>query len=311
MEMVNQPGMPANPGPADIARYNAWAVANNQPLFGAAGVAAAVPVPPMVRDPLGGVIQPATRNGARAVWNASLNRWELLVNGNAYALTGPRGTVTQEGHHYLRAMRRDGAPHNLNLLLFRPGVEIRGNAFVAKTLTGREVVVSRWDAHRQQYIANRYGVAYFNVFKVQFNVNVPAFRIVRSRTAPYRLLRCTPFVNEWLVLDEPELLTHIGAEVANFRYVSANATLDQQHQWIRNAFNAYIADLPTEDGFAILTSFFDSDTGFAYDTSRQPTFDEQVTHVHRPGPTATELILNRPLQGIVIVPEDMYAKTGF
>ena len=181
---------------------------------------------------------------------------------------------------------------------------------MAKTLTGREVVVSRWDAHRQQYIANRYGVAYFNVFKVQFNVNVPAFRIVRSRTAPYRLLRCTPFVNEWLVLDEPELLTHIGAEVANFRYVSANATLDQQHQWIRNAFNAYIADLPTEDGFAILTSFFDSDTGFAYDTSRQPTFDEQVTHVHRPGPTATELILNRPLQGIVIVPEDMYAKTG-
>jgi hypothetical protein len=222
----------------------------------------------MARDTLGGVTQPATRNGARAIWNASLNRWELLVSGNVYALTRPRGTVTAKGHHYLQAMSHVGVPHNRDLLLFRPDVEIRGTAFVAKTLTGREKVVSRWDADRQQYIANRYGVAYFNVFKVQFNVNVPAFRIVRSRTAPYRLLRCTPFVNEWLTLDEPELLTHIGAEVANFRYVSANATLDQQHQWIRNAFNAYIADMPAEDGFTILTDFFDSDTGFAYDTSR-------------------------------------------
>ena len=111
MEMVNEnnnaPGMPVNPGPADIANYNAWAVANSQPLFGANAVpgppaAGAVgPGPPAARDTLGVVIQPAVRNGARAIWNASLNRWELLANGNVYALTGLRGTVTMDGHHYL------------------------------------------------------------------------------------------------------------------------------------------------------------------------------------------------------------------
>ena len=67
--MVNAPGMPANPGPADIANYDAWAIENNRPLWHerfAAAVAAPAPAAAPVVAPHPAVIRDAVANGTRA-----------------------------------------------------------------------------------------------------------------------------------------------------------------------------------------------------------------------------------------------------
>ena len=94
-------------------------------------------------------------------------------------------------------------------------------------------------------------------------------------------------------------------------WVPAMGTPERQKQWIREALARYIAAMPVEQGFRLLVQFDGSDTSMAYDDTREPEFDEEITTVrHGGGGLAVQLILNRPLRGMVVVPDEMYAKTG-
>ena len=57
--MDPQPGMPVNPRPADIARYNAWADRNGEPRFGAPAAPPAAPAPAPKRRGRPGLPVPA------------------------------------------------------------------------------------------------------------------------------------------------------------------------------------------------------------------------------------------------------------
>ena len=51
---------------------------------------------------------------------------------------------------------------------------------------------------------------------------------------------------------------------------------------------------------------------YAYDDEMSPTVEEEISTIsHGDGPMAAQLVLDRPLRGIVVVPDTMCAKTGF
>ena len=116
-------------------------------------------------------------HGSRAYWNETFSRWEISVLGHTFVLTTPRGTMTNAGAFYIRAMRAQGVESPYYLLLFRPGVELRGNSMIARNLNGKALTLSRWNAHEDRYDATKYGASYFQIFKTEFTVNVPIYRV--------------------------------------------------------------------------------------------------------------------------------------
>jgi len=104
-------------------------------------------------------IQDVVARGTRAYWNETFSRWEIAVQDHAFILTTPRGTMTDAGGIYTRAMRAQGVESPHYLLLFRPGVELRGNSMIARNLNGKALVLSRWNAHADRYDATKYGAS--------------------------------------------------------------------------------------------------------------------------------------------------------
>jgi hypothetical protein len=200
-------------------------------------------------------------------------------------------------------------------LLFRPGVELRGNSMIARNLHGKALTLSKWNAHEDRYDATKYGASYFQIFKTEFTVNVPIYRV---KIRDNRFVKCAfqdsnftlpitdDAIRDYLARGPMPFDQHLG----DLRIVPANATPERQQQWIQEAFQRNIAEMPREDGHIILSEFVESDLWNAYDPTRQPTFDDMTVHVQHAGPMATQLILNRPLRGAEIAPEDFYEKTG-
>ena len=312
--------MPVHPRPADIDNYNAWAIENNRPLWHehlapAAEAPAPVPAPAAAAMPHPVTIQDAVAHGTRAYWNETFARWEISVQGHTFVLTTPRGTMTDAGGIYTRAMRAQGVESPHYLLRFRPGVELRGNSMIARDLKGHAMLLSRWNAHTDRYDATKYGASYFQVFKTEFTVNVPIYRVkIRNEhfvkcahQDPNLTLPITDdAIRQYLSRGPMPFDQHLG----DLRIVPANATPERQREWIVEAFQKYIAEMPREDGHIILSEFVESDLWNCYDTTRQPTFDDMTVHVQHAGTVATQLVLNRPLRGVPIAPEDFYMRTG-
>ncbi len=97
---------------------------------------------------------------------------------------------------------------------------------------------------------------------------------------------------------------------ANLGVAPADASPDQQRAWISEALQIYVNQMPEIGAYKQLTEFTDSDCVYVYDDSRAPMFDEEITHIRQDGTLAIQLILNRALRGVVIVPDEMYGKMG-
>ena len=72
--------------------------------------------------------------------------------------------------------------------------------------------------------------------------------------------------------------------------VPAIGTPERQRAWSRETLALYMANMPTLSGHKIIAPFTQSDVYYAYDNTREPTFDEEISHVHRPGPMAVQLL---------------------
>ena len=325
--------MPVNPRPADIANYNAWAARNHRPLWGAPAAApAAAPAPPVEAPAAAPVdrhaLRTAVQNGARAAWSEAAGRWYILVDGQRVWLTGPNGQKTAEGNIYYRIARGLGDP-NFQLIAWRPGMHMQPGTLneVAFTVDGRSHVVRRFNPRTGRYDATTISADYFRDHAVQFTVELPVYRVKRKISADgvVDYVRCLYGENCWLPITDDEMaawvaenIQHVpsvavgegGGGIAAAGVVPAIGTPEAQRDWIRQTLARYLAHMPVIDGHRIIAPFTESDIWYAYDDTREPTFDEEVSHVRHAGPMTVQLILNRPLRGIVIVPDEMYGKTG-
>ena len=60
--------------------------------------------------------------------------------------------------------------------------------------------------------------------------------------------------------------------------VPAIGTPERQRAWIRETLDRYLANMPILNGHKIIAPFTQSDIYYAYDNTREPTFDEEVSH---------------------------------
>jgi 5-methylcytosine-specific restriction endonuclease McrA len=260
-------------------------------------------------QPLHYRIYKALRDGQRAHWDPRTEAWTLRADGADVQLTDQRGNLTAAGKHYkgnyYRVVRKP-APR---LLAWNSGTAIRGNADVATLKDGTVKVLRRWDG--ENYRPTAWGKDYYANHRAQFTVRLPVTRVVRKiQNGRFVVVPADHGDGLELNVTDEQITRFLGRDIADLAVVPANATPEKQRAWIREAIDAYVARLPDEGGLKILTDFEQSDCSYAIDATRQPAFDEEITHVKGDGPMAIELILNRPLRGMVIVPEDMYAKTG-
>jgi hypothetical protein len=103
-----------------------------------------------------------------------------------------------------------------------------------------------------------------------------------------------------------------GVNLADLMVAPAEATPDQQRDWISEAVHAYLQQMPRigSGQWHQLTEFDDSSCIYVWDPQGQLRFDEEISHVRDDGALAIQTILNRPLRGIVVVPDEMYGKIG-
>jgi len=328
--MDPQPGLPVLPSAADIARYNAWADRNGRPHFGQADppAAAAAPAAARGRPPSVLEMRAALRAGGQPIWNEGLRRWELRVGGRTVTLTDARGRLTPVGKDYRVAAHRANQTPN-KLLAWKPGTHMDGQNDVAYLLDGTQRTVRRWEGHIGAYKVTTWGKDYYANHASQFTVNVPVFRVIQRQRADgsWQYIRAA-HADEGMTLNltDQEMADYIhthavappgGAAaiaaggIGALDVVPAMGTPERQRQWIREALAAYIAAMPLVQGFRLLVEFDGSECSYAYDDTREPTFDEETTTVrHGGGDLAVQLVLNRPLRGMVVVPDEMYAKTG-
>ena len=249
----------------------------------------------------------AIEGGARPEADRNLLYCFLRVGPRRLPLEDGQGRLTQHGRLYQELARQlDVDP---SITAWRPGTQQIGRDTVAYLLDGTQLYVRRWDPHNNREIQTPNGNSYYAQFRDEFLVNIPAIRHAPKKEPS----------NDRGTLFLPISGNHIGdvlmkhPELAGIGRVPANADLPQQQQWIRDAVQAYLNAQPRdENGEVILSEFSQSEVWFTWDEHRGTTFDEVVNHVHNPDAIHDRIqaILDRPLQGIPIVPDEMYDKQG-
>jgi hypothetical protein len=186
---------------------------------------------------------------------------------------------------------------------------------VAYDVNGQQRFVRRWNAATGQRETIGRGRSYFRTHRSRHNVSIPVLRLVRKPgpDGVYRYVQTNngevwkyltdDQIEEYVTTNAPHSFTELGV-------VPSDASPDQQRAWIREALQIYVNQMPEIDGYRQLTEFDDSDCVFVYDESREPTFDEEITTIRQDGQLSIELILNRPLRGVVVVPDETHGKLG-
>ena len=266
----NEPAMPIrNPSPADLARYNAWANRNHQPLFGATAAAPAAPAGQIRASR--NAVHTAIQGGARAQWNASTRRWELMVGGRVVVLTSGQGLKTTEGNVYSRLARSMGFAE-FQLLAWQPGLHMLPgtNAEVAYTVNGIRHIVRRYNAATGRYDATTWGIDYFRDHRAQFTVSIPVYRVVKKEMSngTVHYVRALHGEGLWLFLTDEEMSHYVNSKVRHFpgrdaafeaggigaaNVVPASGTPEAQKAWIRETLAQYMAAMPTRQGHKLLT----------------------------------------------------------
>ena len=257
-------------------------------------------------------------------------RWELPLDGDVVVLTEPNGERTDEGDAYRRIGRRLGVA-NFELIAWRPGMHMQPGTLneVAFTVDGHLRVVRRFNPQSGRYVATApWGVDYFRDHATEFTVELPVYRVVmKLHDGVPTYLRALHGDNCWLPITDQEMIDYMTSHgqledhhalgpaqaaggIGAAGVVPAIGTPEAQRAWIRETLMRYIATMPLLDGHRVIAPFTQSSIYYAYDPTREPTFDEEVSHVRHAGPMTVQLVLNRPLRGIVVVPDEMYGKTG-
>ena len=184
------------------------------------------------------------------------------------------------------------------------------NVDVAYDVNGQMRWVRHYNAATGHHEAVGLGRSYFRTHRSRHNVAIPVMRLVRK---PGRYVQTNngdvwkyladDQIEEFVMQRSPHSLTGLGV-------VPSDASPDQQRAWISEALRIFVNQMPELDGYRQLTVFDDSDCVFVYDNSREPTFDEEITTIRQDGRLAIELVLNRALRGVVIVPDEMHGKLG-
>ena len=190
------------------------------------------------------------------------------------------------------------------------------NVDVAYDVNGQRRFVRAWNPATGQYEPRGVGRSYFRTHRSRFTFNLPVLRLVRKPRADgsYVYLE-TNNGDIWKYLTDEQIedfvRTHAPRSFAALGYVPSDASPDQQSAWIREARQIYVGQMPLLAGrYRQLTFFTESNCVYVYDDSREPVFDEEITTVRADGQLALELILNRPLRGVIVVPDEMHGKMG-
>jgi len=309
--------MGSRPRQVDIDAYNAWARRNDEAPWGAPDAApAAVPAAP--RPGAQSRIAAAMAAGTRARLNPRSFEWELqLRRGPKIKLSDREGVLTPAGHEYSLIARRMGLD-NYELNQWREGLHMvpGGNSDYAYDANGTARFVRVYDIRTGQYRPSAFGRSYFRTHRSRFTVALPTMRLIRKLVGgQYRYLQ-TNSGDAYKYLTDEQIEDFVTTQVPHgFAALGVvpdgNATPEQQRAWISEALNIYVGRMPLLGGrYRQLTQFTESNCVYVYDDSREPTFDEEITSVRQDGQLAIELILNRPLRGVVLVPDEMYGKMG-
>ena len=190
------------------------------------------------------------------------------------------------------------------------------NADVAYDVNGQMRYVRRYNAATGQQEAVGFGRSYFRTHRSRFTIQVGVKRLVRRR-GPDGVWRYYETNNGeiWKYITDDQIEEFVSANAphsfASLGVVPSDASPDQQRAWIREALYIYIGQMPLIDGrYRQLTVFTESDCVYVYDDSREPIFDEEITTIRDDGELTIQLILNRPLRGVVIVPDEMHGELG-
>ena len=300
--------MPIRPTAADIAAYNAWARRNGEAPHGADdGANAQAPAAAAGRSPIAAAVVRGTR--ARLNGRPPHFRWELRLDGRTVVLTNPDGSLTAQGHQYSRAARALGLP-NFELNLWRTGVHVLNgsNSDVAYDMNGQMRFVRRFNAATGRYeVLGDVGRSYFRTHRSRFNAAIPVKRLVRKEVPPgsgnWQYVETNNGDVYKYITDEQIqdfLMGAPGVNLADLMVAPAEATPDQQRDWISEAVHAYLQQMPRigSGQWHQLTEFDDSSCIYVWDPQGQLRFDEEISHVRDDGDLAIQTILNRPLRGI-------------
>ena len=303
--------MPSRPRQADIDVYNAWARRNGEAPWGAPAAAPAA-APPGPQSP----IAAAVAGGARARLNSRTFFWELTTRGgNRIRLSNREGVLNRSGHEYSSIARRLGLD-NYELNQWREGLHMLAgsNADVAYDVNGQMRFVRRYNAATGQYEAVGFGRSYFRTHRSRFTISLPVLRLVRRARNGAMAYVETNNGEVWKYITDDQIeefvSTHAPHSFADLGVAPSEASPEQQKAWIREALQIYVNQMPQIGRYQQLTEFDDSDCVFVYDDSREPMFDEEITTIRQDGELTLELVLNRPLRGVVIVPDEMHGKLG-
>jgi hypothetical protein len=205
---------------------------------------------------------------------------------------------------------------NYELNLWQEGLHMLdgSTADYAYDVNGQRRFVRRYNAATGQHELVGFGQSYFRNHRSRFTISLPIRRLIRKlRNGRYIFIE-TNNGEMWKYLTDDQIEEFVreqaAGSMADLAVVPADASPDQQRAWIREALRVFLSQMPEVDGHRQLTVFDDSDCVYVYDDSREPTFDEEITHIRQDGRLAIELILNRALRGVVVVPDEMYGKLG-
>ena len=247
----------------------------------------------------------AVQGGARPEVDHNTLTSFLRVGARRLTLQNSEGQLTQHGRLFQEVANQLGV--NGSVTIWRHGTRLIGRDTEGVLIDGTRRVLRRWDAINNREIQTPNGDSYYRQFHDEFLVNLPAFRHVPGK--PKSNDRGELYIP--IIMDK---LLEMHPRIRDLRRVPANAPAGHQQQWIREAIDAYLAAQPRDaNGDVRLIEFEDSDVHYTWDQHRGTTFDELVAHVENADPlhpNVVHAILNRPLQGIPICPDEMYDKQG-
>jgi ribosomal protein L37AE/L43A len=266
-----------------------------------------------------GAISAALDEGHIPFFSPPSNDWRLRIvdprdgAGADIDLTDARGDMNRWGSLYALYARRHGLPPRLHV--FRPGTHLVARSTVAVDLRGEPHDIRRWNALRQCEEQTPMGDQYYAAHRQEITVELPVIRYRGNyRGGGYSRINDAP---PYVVPATDEFLEQFNPDFPRFAPSHLNQAAALDH--VRQAVDDYIAQLPLVDGnldadpagpYRLLTDYDQSDLVFVLDPDREITYDEMTNHVPVHGDVYATVVRDRLLRGIVVVPDEMYAKTG-
>jgi hypothetical protein len=200
---------------------------------------------------------------------------------------------------------------NFELNLWQDGIHTLdgSNADFAYDVNGQRRFVRRYNSATGHHEVVGFGASYFRNHRSRWTTAVPTRRLVRKfENGRWRYVE-TNNGEVWKYITDDQIEDFVrengAGSMADLAVTPADASPEQQKAWIREALQVFLSRTPRVGRHIQLTILDDSDCVYVYDETREPTFDEEITHIRQDGSLAIQLTLNRALRGVVVVPDEM------